>query len=75
MSYSHGLGRGGGGRHGGHRGGGRRGWGGRGWGRGLWSSGWGPGFIDYYSYNPCMECWGQPPALFRQCMAYYGCMV
>lgn len=83
MTYGLGaLGRGQGGRGGGRgggwrggRGGGRRGWRG-GW-RGGWGwwGGWGPGYVDYYSYSPCSECWGQPPALYLNCLRYYGCPV
>jgi hypothetical protein len=65
-------GRHGGGGHGGGRWRGRgRGWGGRG---GGWWGGWGPGYIDYGYYSPCDQCMWQPPALYFNCLRYYGCV-
>lgn len=50
------------------------GWRGRGF-RGGWGPGyWGPGYVSYYDYAPCAECWGMPPALYRACLSYYGCI-
>lgn len=83
-------GRGGGGRGGrgggGFRGGGQRMGGGRGWHRGGRGRGWGrrgrrgwgwwgsPGYVAYDIYDPCVECYGLPPAEYGRCMTAKGCV-